>query len=128
MLKLEIIGNLGAAAEKKTVNGSTFVSMNVAHSEKFVDKTTGEIASSTTWISVTVSHNIDNILPYLVSGTKVFVRGFMRLKVYTGHDGQKHAGVNVSATELELCGGIQQVQAQKAQSENENNNDNNKPF
>ena len=104
MLKLEIIGNLGAAAEKKTVNGNTFVSMNVAHSEKFVDKTTGELASSTTWISVTVSHNIDNILQYLVSGTKVFVRGFMRLKVYTGHDGLKHAGVNVSATEIELCG------------------------
>lgn len=117
MLKLEIIGNLGADAEKKTVNGSTFVSMNVAHSEKFIDKTTGELASSTTWISVTVSHNIDSLLPYLVSGTKVFVRGFMRLKVYTGHDGLKHAGVNVSATELELCGSLK---AEKTKDNNEN--------
>ena len=26
------------------------------------------------------------------------------LKMYVGHDGQKHAGVNVRVQELELCG------------------------
>lgn len=117
MFKVEIIGNLGADAEKKTVNGSTFVGMNVAHTEKVVDKKTGELAPSTTWVSVTVNHNIDKILPYLVTGTKVYVRGFMRLKVYTGNDGQKHAGINVSATELELCGGIK---AEHPKDSNEN--------
>jgi len=120
MLKLEIIGNLGADAEKKTVNGSTFVGMNVAHTEKVADKKTGELTPSTTWVSVTVAHNIDKILPYLVTGTKVYVRGFMRLKVYTGHDGQKHAGVNVSATELELCGGIKADKAEQPKDNNEN--------
>lgn len=104
MLRLEIIGNLGADAEKKVVNGSTFVAMNVAHTEKFTDRTTGEVTESTTWVSTTINWNCDVLLPYLKKGTKVFVRGFARLKVYTGHDGQKHAGINLSALEVELCG------------------------
>ena len=103
MLRLEIIGNLGADAEKKIVNGVSFVAMNIAHSERITDKTSGEITESTTWVSTTISWNCDAILPYLKKGTKVFVRGFARLKVYTGHDGQKHAGINLSALEVELC-------------------------
>lgn len=104
MLRLEIIGNLGADAEKKVVNGSTFVAMNVAHTEKFTDRQTGEVTENTTWVSTTINWNCDAILPYLRKGAKVFVRGFARLKVYTGHDGQKHAGINLSALEIELCG------------------------
>lgn len=104
MLRLEIIGNLGADAEKKVVNGSTFVAMNVAHTEKFTDRTTGEVTESTTWVSTTINWNCDAIFPYLRKGAKVFIRGFCRLKVYTGHDGQKHAGINLSALEVELCG------------------------
>lgn len=104
MLRLEILGNLGADAEKKVVNGVTFLVMNIAHSEKIPDKKTGEMATSTTWVSATMAHNFDNILPYLKAGTKVFARGYVRLKVYTGNDGQKHAGVNLSITEVELCG------------------------
>lgn len=103
MLKLEIIGNLGADAEKKIVNGFSFVAMNIAHSERVTDKASGEITEATTWVSTTISWNCDAILPYLKKGTKVFVRGFARLKVYTGHDGQKHAGINLSALEVELC-------------------------
>ena len=104
MLRLEIIGNLGADAEKKIVNGSSFVAMNIAHTERVTDKTSGEITETTTWVSTTIGWNCDAILPYLKKGAKVFVRGFCRLKTYTGHDGQKHAGINLSALEIELCG------------------------
>lgn len=104
MLRLEIIGNLGADAEKKIVNGTSFVAMNIAHTERVTDKTSGEITETTTWVSTTINWNCDAILPYLKKGTKVFVRGFARQKIYTGHDGQKHAGINLSALEIELCG------------------------
>ena len=107
MLRLEIIGNLGADAEKKVVNGVTFVAMNIAHSERIADKTSGEVTTLTTWVSATMAHNYENILPYLTAGSKVFARGYVRLKIYTGHDGQKHAGVNLSITEVELCGSKQ---------------------
>ena len=112
MLRLEIIGNLGANAEKKVVNGSTFVAMNIAHTEKFTDRQTGEVTETTTWVSTTINWNCDAILPYLKKGAKVFVRGFCRLKTYTGHDGQKHAGINLSALEIELCG-IKQAPAEQ---------------
>lgn len=104
MFKVEIIGNLGANAEKKNVNGNVFVAMNIAHADKYTDRATAEIISTTTWFSVVVNYNVDKILPYLVTGAKVFVRGNARLKIFMGHDGKQHAGVNISASEIELCG------------------------
>ena len=43
MIRLEIVGNLGADAEIKDYNGNKFVSFRVAHSEKWVDRQTGSI-------------------------------------------------------------------------------------
>lgn len=51
MIKLEIVGNLGADAEIKDYNGNKFVSFRVAHSEKWVDRQTGTITTQTTWVS-----------------------------------------------------------------------------
>ena len=45
MIKLEIIGNLGADAEIKQYNGNKFVSFRVAHTDKWVDQQTGVIST-----------------------------------------------------------------------------------
>ena len=44
MLKVEMIGNLGADAEIKDHQGRKFVSFRVAHTEKWTDRTTGQIS------------------------------------------------------------------------------------
>ena len=104
MLKLEVIGNLGANAETKTQNGETFVTMRVAATNKYANRETGEIIENTTWVSCIWRGDHSRVSPYLTVGTKVFIRGDAALKMYVGHDGQKHAGVNVRVQELELCG------------------------
>lgn len=102
MLKCEIIGNLGADAEVRAVNGQSFVSFRVAHSVTFTDTQTGAVAESTTWVSCTMNGDGGRVLPYLRKGTKVYLRGSVALRLFVGNDGQKHAGLNLYVAELEL--------------------------
>lgn len=104
MLKAEIIGNLGADAVKNQGNDGTYVSFRVAHSTTFTNKSTGEVTKNTTWVSCTLNGDGGNLLPYLKSGERVYCRGNLTSRVFVGHDGQKHAGLNLSVQEIELVG------------------------
>lgn len=96
MLKLEIIGNLGADAETRYANGNKYLTMRVCHSEKRNDQ---EIS---TWVSVAWSGDHDNVIPYLKKGTRVFVRGNLQVRVFRAQDGSYQAGLNLSAREVEF--------------------------
>lgn len=123
MLKVDVIGNLGADAETKTQNGESFVTMRVAATSKYTNKETGEIIENTTWISCIWRGDHSRVTPFLKVGTKVFVRGDAALKIYVGHDGQKHAGINVRIQELELCGSKTDSHQGAAQTDNKNKED-----
>jgi len=97
MLKIEVIGNIGADARIVQNNGAEFVSFSVAHSEKRNDK---EI---TTWVSVTTQNT--KLAQYLTKGTRVYVRGNVALRAYQNDQHQPMAGINVFANEIEFCGG-----------------------
>ena len=124
MLKIEVIGNLGANAETKSQNGETFVTMRVAATNKYANRETGEIIENTTWVSCIWRGDHSRVTPFLLVGTKVFIRGDAALKMYVGHDGQKHAGLNVRVQELELCGSKSETQRQDAAAPNTANQDN----
>lgn len=104
MLKAEIIGNLGADAVKNQGNDGTYISFRVAHSTTYTNKSTGEVTKNTTWVSCTLNGDGGNLLPYLKSGEKVYCRGNLTSRIFVGHDGQKHAGLNLSVQEIELVG------------------------
>ena len=104
MLKAEIIGNLGADAVKNQGNDGTYISFRVAHSTTFTNRNSGEVTKNTTWVSCTMNGDGGNLLPYLKSGEKVYVRGNLSSRIFVGHDGQRHAGLNISVTEIELVG------------------------
>lgn len=105
MLKVEIIGNLGADCEVKDANGSKFVTFRVAHSEKYT-ASDGKEVTTTNWIDVTYNRTESELLKYLKQGTKVYVRGNAHLRAYSSKkDRCWKAGLSVAATEIELCGG-----------------------
>lgn len=105
MLKAELIGNLGADAEIKNGEGYSFVSMRVANTEKWQDEEGGE-HSNTDWVDVVWNKTDSALLKYLKGGTKIYVRGFIRQRVYSSaKDRKMKAGLTISATEIELCGG-----------------------
>ena len=81
MLKMEMIGHLGADAEVKEFNGNKFVSFNVAHTEK---RNGGE---RTTWVSCT-----------------------RNVELYQGRNGYA-AGVKCFVSEIQLVGGTNAAQS-----------------
>lgn len=98
MLKIEVIGNIGNDAEIKKINDNECVAFNVASSEK------RNGVDYTTWVSVLMNGNGGNLTQYLKKGAKVFVRGNLSVKQYQGNNGQWNVGINVSASEVQLCG------------------------
>lgn len=101
MLRLQVIGNLGADAEKKEANGRAFVSFRVAHSEKRADGT-----EVTTWVACAMNGDGGRVFEYLKKGVKVWVEGRPRIRTYSSpKTHQIEAGIDLSVDTLELCGG-----------------------
>ena len=106
MIKVEIIGNLGADAQLQEKNGNRFVSFRVANTDKWTDKSTGQIIESTQWISCTLNGDGGALTPYLKKGSKVFVRGNAQFVIFSSaKTHQMEVGVNLFVREIELCGG-----------------------
>lgn len=105
MLKVELIGNLGADVEIKSANGAQFATFRVADTSKYKTND-GEEKTVTNWVDCTMNNVEAKVLPYLKAGVKVFVRGNASLRVYSSKkDRCMKAGLQVSVTEVELCGG-----------------------
>lgn len=106
MIKVEIIGNLGADAQMQIYNGNKYVSFRIANTDAWTDKATGEIKKSTQWVSCTLNGDGGALTPYLKKGTKVFVRGNAQFVVFSSAKShQMEVGVNLFVREIELCGG-----------------------
>lgn len=105
MLKVEVIGNLGADAETKESNGSKFVTFRIADTQKYKTQD-GNEKEVTNWIDCTMNNAESKVIPYLKAGVKVFVRGNGDLRVYSSKkDRCMKAGLRVNVLEVELCGG-----------------------
>lgn len=102
MLQCEVIGNIGNDAEIKDFSGKKYVSFNVAHSEKRKDAN-GTMIESTTWVSVLWYGDGGGLTQYLKRGCKVFIRGRLSVKSYQDRNGNTQVGVNVNASEVNLC-------------------------
>ena len=105
MLKIEVIGNLGADAEVKSSNGSEFVTFRVAHTSKY-KKQDGTEVESTDWVDCILSNAQSKVVPYLKQGVKVFVRGNGGVDVYSSKKERRMKGkLTCNVLEVELCGG-----------------------
>lgn len=105
MLQLIIVGNLGADAVVKEVNGKKFVSFNVAHTERWTDDQ-GVIHDTTQWVGCALSGDGGNLLQYLRKGTGVYAIGRVKTRVYSSETAQGFvAGLDLSVQHIELIGG-----------------------
>lgn len=105
MLRLEMIGNLGADAQIIDNNGHKFCSFRVAHTDKWKNPTTGQETTQTTWVSCTINGDGGKLLPYLKKGVKVFIRGSQSINMYnSAKTHQLEASLNCAVWEIELCG------------------------
>lgn len=101
MMKVELIGHLGADAELKTVEGFTFAACRVADSSRWTDKD-GVVHDNTRWVDVSIT-NYEKLLPYLKKGTLVFVRGNLDTRVYSSEkDRCMKCGLTIRSLEIQL--------------------------
>ena len=105
MLKLQIIGNLGSDAEVLKEQGSQFVKLSIAHTEKRKSED-GHEREVTTWVSATINGDGGNLMPYLKKGTRVYAYGDIALRVFHSEKERRMmAGINLFIRNIELLGG-----------------------
>ncbi len=109
MIKLQIIGNLGADCIQKEVNGKTVINFNVAHSEKFKDAQ-GNPKERTTWVNCAYWTDRTAVAQYLTKGKTVYAEGTPDVEAYTNKEGQVAATLRMRVLNIQLLGGKDESQ------------------
>ena len=104
MIKLQIIGNLGADCIQKEINGKTVINFNVAHSEKFKDAQ-GNLKEKTTWVNCAYWTDRTAVAQYLTKGRTVYAEGAPEAEAYTNKDGQPASTLRMRVQTVQLLGG-----------------------
>src|SRR5215212_9981117 len=106
--KVILIGRLGKDAESKfTPSGTSVASFSIATNWRQKDQQTGEWKEHTDWHNI-VLWRAENVAPYLIKGTQVYVEGRLQTRNYENKEGRKVYVTEVVADELILLGGGKQ--------------------
>jgi single-strand DNA-binding protein len=110
--KVILVGNLGRDPEVRTAqDGTKIVTLSLATSESWKDRSSGERKEKTEWHRVVIFNpNIADIAErYLKKGSTVYVEGALQTRKWTDKDGQEKYSTEVIITrfkgELTLLGG-----------------------
>lgn len=127
--QVQLIGNLGNDPEVRYMpSGGAVANINIATTEKWKDKATGEPKEQTEWHRVVIFGKLAEIAgEYLRKGSKVFIEGGLRTRKWTDQQGveryttEVNVGMNgrmimlSSANENRQAGGQQQGGGQQQQ-------------
>lgn len=102
--QVTLIGRLGRDAETSALQtGATITKLSVATDRRWKDKATDEWKEETNWTNVILWRG-ENVAPYLLKGTQVYVGGRLSTRSYD-KDGVKVYVTEVVADEVILLGG-----------------------
>jgi len=104
--KVILVGNLGADPETRyTASGAAITNINIATSESWKDKQTGENQERTEWHRVVFFNRLAEIAgEYLRKGSQVYVEGSLRTRKWQGQDGQDRYTTEIVANEMQMLG------------------------
>lgn len=104
--KVIIVGNLGNDPEVRyTAGGVAITTMNVATSESWKDKESGEKQERTEWHRIKFFGRLAEIAgEYLRKGSQVYVEGSLRTDKYTDKDGIERYATNIIGNEMQMLG------------------------
>ena len=106
MNRVTLCGNLGADPEVSTLpSGTMLAKVNLATTESYKDKTTGEWKENTDWHRLVLWENLAKIAgDYLKKGSKVLVEGRIKYGQYVGQDGQTRYTTDIVVSDLVMMG------------------------
>ena len=108
-------GRLGGDAELRyTAQGRSKASFSVAIDDYQRGKE-GTDQPAPTWARVTIwEADAERLVDQLRKGVEVYVKGRLRLEVWTGKDGEQRASFSVSASRIEVLGRIGRLVTERA--------------
>ena len=112
MIKMTVIGNIGADAVQRETNGRKYTTFNVAVSTKFKNQDRSE-TERTTWISC-ARDGQSPIDQWLKKGRQVYVEGTPSVSMYTDNQGHPNCNLKLAVHRIELLGGKDESQPQAA--------------
>ncbi len=101
MLRLTLIGHLGADAEMRTSQkGAAMATFSVAVNQVRNDTTTGERQEQTEWFRVRAMGRLASFAERLSKGQRVLVVGRLDVNHYQSREGEERIGFDVWADEV----------------------------
>lgn len=102
--KVILIGNLGNDPEVRyTPSGSAVANVNLATSETWRDKQSGELQDRTEWHRVVFFNRLAEIVgEYLKKGSKIYVEGTLRTRKWTDKNNVERYTTEIIANEMHI--------------------------
>ena len=108
--KVIIVGRLGQDPEvRQFQNGGGVTNINVATSEKWTDRNTGEPRESTEWHRISLFNRLGEIAAqYLRKGSLVYIEGSLNTRKYTDQQGIERHTTEIRASEMRMLSSANQ--------------------
>ena len=105
--KVILVGNLGADPETRFMpNGDAVANVNMATTESWKDKVTGEKKQLTEWHRLVFRSKLAEIAgQYLKKGSAVYVEGRIRTRKWQDKEGQERSTTEIDVREMQMLGG-----------------------
>jgi len=102
-----LVGNLGKDAEVRYTPGGAAVStVNLATTEVWNDKTSGQRQERTEWHRVVIwGKQAETLNDYLTKGKQIYVEGRLQTRQWDDRDGNKRYTTEVRSDRIVLLGG-----------------------
>lgn len=102
--KVILIGNLGSDPEVRyTPSGSAVANVNLATSETWRDKQSGELQDRTEWHRIVFFNRLAEIVgEYLRKGSKIYVEGSLRTRKWQDKNGVERHTTEIIANEMHI--------------------------
>ena len=107
--KVIIVGNLGRDPETRSFpNGDQVANVTIATTDRYKDKTSGEMKEITEWHRVSFFGRLAEIAgQYLRKGSQVYVEGSLRTRKWTDKDGIEKYSTEIRADSMQMLGSRQ---------------------
>ena len=118
--KVIIVGNLGRDPETRSFpNGDQVANVTIATTDRYKDKTSGEMKEITEWHRVSFFGRLAEIAgQYLRKGSQVYVEGSLRTRKWTDKDGIEKYSTEIRADSMQMLGSRQGMGGAGAASDN----------
>ncbi len=105
--KVILVGNLGRDAELRyTPGGAPVATLNLATTEVWNDKTSGQKQEKTAWHRIVLwGKSAESLSEYLTKGKQIFVEGRLQTRKWQDKDGNDKYTTEIRADRITLLGG-----------------------